>query len=69
MKSLWLLKIDVRQSSVCPNSALLSPSTGVLDSHTYYLNLLADCEEACVRGVANEGGGFANWEWRGSSKD
>lgn len=28
--------------------ALLSPSTGVLDSHAYYLNLLADCEEASV---------------------
>ncbi|OEU18707.1 NAD binding site FAD dependent oxidoreductase [Fragilariopsis cylindrus CCMP1102] len=25
--------------------ALLSPSTGILDSHSFYLNLLADCED------------------------
>jgi L-2-hydroxyglutarate oxidase LhgO len=28
--------------------ALLSPSTGVLDSHTYYQNLLADCEGSSI---------------------
>jgi L-2-hydroxyglutarate oxidase LhgO len=43
-------KADVRflEPAIECVGALLSPSTGVLDSHTYYLNLLADCEEATV---------------------
>jgi len=35
--------------------ALLSPSTGVLDSHSFYLNLLADCEDAGATLVLRSG--------------